>query len=61
MRNNKSLPNILRNQKFYFSFYVYKMYLTSAKGCKNAGADLLRVKNCQNLSNHGKGTRWFEC
>ena len=37
------------------------MYLTSAKGCKNAEADLLRVKDCQNLSNHGKGTRWFEC
>ena len=37
------------------------MYLTSAKGFKNAGADLLRVKNCQKLSNHGKGTRRFEC
>ena len=44
MKNNQKLPNILRNQKFYFIFCIQKMYLISAKGYESAGVDLLRIK-----------------
>ena len=42
--SEKQLPNILRNQKFYFIFFIYEIYLISAKGYKNEGVELLRVK-----------------
>ena len=44
MKSNQKLPNILRNQKFYFIFFIYKIYLISAIGYENEGVELLRVK-----------------
>ena len=31
-------------KKFYFIFCIYRMYLISAEGCKNAGVPFLRVR-----------------
>ena len=35
---------------FFFFFFFYKMYLISAEGYKNAGVDLLRIKNTGEIS-----------
>ena len=54
MKNNQKLPNILRNQKFYFIFCIQKMYLISAKGYESAGVDLLRGLNENELNTKNK-------
>ena len=41
----QKLPNIFHNQKVYFIFYMYKMYLKLAEGYKNARVHILIIKN----------------